>query len=63
MKEDLRQLWSQKTKKRSTRFLADWIARARVSGIGMLEKFADTLQTHQDGILAYSDYPISTGPL
>ena len=29
----------------------------------MLEKFADTLQTHQDGILAYYDYPISTGPL
>lgn len=63
MKEDLRQLWSQKTKKRSARFLADWIARARVSGISMLEKFADTLQTHRDGILAYYDYPISTGPL
>jgi transposase len=63
MKEDLRQLWSQKTKKRSARFLADWIARARVSGIGMLEKFADTLQTHCDGILAYYDYRISTGPL
>ena len=27
------------------------------------EKFADTLQTHRDGILAYYDYPISTGPL
>lgn len=63
MKEDLRQLWSQKTRKRSARFLADWITRARVSCIGMLEKFADTLQTHRDGILAYYDYPISTGPL
>jgi transposase len=63
MKEDLRQLWSQKTRKRSARFLADWIARARVSGIGLLEKFADTLQTHRDGILAYYDYPISTGSL
>jgi len=63
MKEDLHQLWSQKTRKRSARFLADWIARARVSGIGMLEKFADTLQTHRGGILAYYDYPISTGPL
>ena len=63
MKEDLRQLWSQKTRKRAGRLLADWIARARVSGISMLEKFADTLQAHRDGILAYYDYPISTGPL
>jgi transposase len=63
MKEDLRQLWSQKTRKRSARFLADWITRARGSGISMLEKFADTLQTHREGILAYYDYPISTGPL
>jgi transposase len=39
------------------------MARARVSGIGMLEKFADTLQTHHDGILADYYYPISTGSL
>jgi len=63
MKEDLRQLWSQKTNKRAARFLANWMARARVSGISMLEKYADTLQTHFDGILAYYDYPISTGAL
>jgi len=31
--------------------------------IGMLKKFAKTLQTHGDGILAYYDYRISTGPL
>ena len=29
----------------------------------MLKKFAKTLQTHWDGILAYYDYRISTGPL
>ena len=29
----------------------------------MLVKFADTLLAHQDGLLAYYDYPISTGPL
>lgn len=63
MKEDLRQLWSQKTKTQAAHFLADWIARAKVSGIGMLKKFAKTLQTHWDGILAYYDYRISTGPL
>jgi transposase len=63
MKEDLRQLWSQKNRKRAARFLCDWIARARVSGIHMLKKFAKTLQSHFDGILAYYTYPISTGPL
>lgn len=26
-------------------------------------KFAKTLATHRTGILAYYDYPISTGPL
>ena len=29
----------------------------------MLMKFAKTLATHRTGILAYYDYPISTGPL
>lgn len=29
----------------------------------MLDKFADTLDRHRSGILAYYDYPISTGPL
>jgi hypothetical protein len=27
----------------------------------MLEKFADTLQTHQDGILAHYDYLVFEG--
>jgi transposase len=63
MKEDLRQLWSQRNWVQAFYFLADWIARARVSGIGMLEKVADTLEAHKEGILAYYDYPISTGPL
>ena len=35
------------------------LCKGLVSGICMLEKFADTLQTHRDGILAYYDYPIS----
>ena len=33
------------------------------SGIGMLEKFADTLEEHQEGILNYYHHRISTGPL
>jgi transposase len=32
-------------------------------GIRLLEQFADTLEQHQDGILNYYEYAISTGPL
>jgi transposase len=63
MKEDLRQIWQQPNKRQARRVLEDWLARARASGIRMLQRFADTLQQHQEGILAYYDYPISTGPL
>jgi len=63
MKEELRLLWSQPDKATAEAFLADWIKRATLSGIRMLMKFAKTLATHRTGILAYYDYPISTGPL
>jgi transposase len=63
LKEDLRQIWMQATKFAARLFLEDWLAQARASGIRMLEKFADTLEEHQEGILNYYDYPISTGPL
>ena len=63
MKDDLRQIWTQSNKVLAQSFLEDWLARARVSGIRMLEQFADTLEQHQEGILNYYDYPISTGPL
>ena len=63
LKEDLRQLWSQKTKDKATAFLDDWIIKAKGSEIKMLKDFAGTLDRHRNGILAYYDYPISTGPL
>ena len=63
LKEDLRQLWEQADQSAAERFLLDWCARARASGIRFLQKFANTLQGHRSGILAWYDYPISTGPL
>lgn len=63
MKEDLRQLWQQKDKATAAAILQDWVARAQASGIGMLKKFAKTLTLYRRGILAWYDYPISTGPL
>jgi len=63
MKEELRLLLSKSDKDEAETFLVDWINRAALSGIRMLMKFAKTLATHRTGILAYYDYPISTGPL
>jgi transposase len=63
MKDDLKQVWWQSSKAAARRVLEDWIRRAEVSGIAMLIKFAATLREHRDGILAYYDCPISTGPL
>jgi transposase len=63
LKEDLRQLWAQPNKAVARQFLKEWLACARASGIRMLERFAATLETYQEGILNYYDYRISTGPL
>jgi transposase len=63
LKEDLRQIWIQPNKRTARRVLRDWLKRARASDIRMLVHFADTLEEHQEGVLAYYDYPISTGPL
>jgi len=63
MKEELRQLWNQTTKKKARKVLSSWIARAKASKIKILLQLANSLLDHADGILAYYDYPISTGPL
>ncbi len=63
LKEDLRQIWQQTNKAKARRVLEDWIRRADASGIHMVQKFARTLEEHRDGILAFYDYRISTGPL
>jgi transposase len=63
LKEDLRQIWEQPNKRTARKVLRDWLARARASEIRMLVRFADTLESYQEGILAYYDYPISTAPL
>ena len=63
LKEDLRQIWLQPNKHMARLALTDWLVQARLSGIRMLEQFANTLEEHQKGILNYYDFPISTGPL
>jgi len=63
LKEDLRQIWFQKSKDRAHRVLADWVKRAESSGIKMLVKFSKTIASFRSGILAYYDYRISSGAL
>lgn len=63
MKESLRMLWDRPDKECAEHFLDCWIAMAKISGVTFLQKFANTLMAHKRSILAYYDYPISTGPL
>jgi transposase len=63
LKEDLRQIWEQPNKARARTVFQSWCRQANESGIARLQRVAKTLQKHQHGILAWYDYPISTGPL
>jgi transposase len=63
LKEELRQFWAQTDKVAAEAFLESWIARAQASGVEVLRRFAKTLRRHEEGLLAYYDYRLSTGPL
>ena len=63
LKEDLRQLWEQPNKQAAENFLVRWYERAMASGIRQMQPLARTLAGHKMGLLAWYDYPISTGPL
>lgn len=63
LKEHLRTIWHQPGKQMARMVLEDWLSLARASGVRLLEKFADTIEAYQEGILNYYDYRISTGPL
>jgi transposase len=63
LKEELRQFWEQPHKTAAKELLTSWYLRAVNSGVRQLVQFARTLLAHSFGLLAYYDYPISTGPL
>jgi len=63
LKEQLSEVWEQEDQDTAQAFLLDWIGQAETSGIRQLIRFAKTLRLHAYGILAWYDYPISTGPL
>ena len=64
LKEDLGQIWKQNDKEEADFLLWEWIKKATISGVSMLEKFAKTLLKHSDEILAYYDFnKMSSGPM
>lgn len=63
LKEELTEIWEQDDEEEAEALLMDWILYAESTGIRMLHQFARTLRFHARGILAWYDYPISTGPL
>jgi transposase len=63
LKEDLRQFWGLPDKATAETFLTDWIRRAEASDVRILQQMARTIESRRMGLLAYYDYPISTGPL
>lgn len=63
LKEDLRQIWDAADLCQASRALDQWIAMAESSEIKQLIAMAKTLRNHREGILAYFQHPISTGPL
>ena len=63
LKEDARLVWTCESKRSAALQLDFWIAAARAADIPELTKLANTIKSHRDGILAYFDKPISTGPV
>ena len=63
LKEELNEVWEQEDEQQAQALLMDWILYAESTGIRVLRRFARTLRRHAIGILAWYDYPISTGPL
>lgn len=63
LKDDLSEFWEQRDKRSAERWLDAWLADAEESGIRLLQKFAKTLASRRSSLLAWYDYPLSTGPL
>jgi transposase len=63
LKEELRELWNQPSRRQMAAFLNDWCQKADQTAIGQLRKMAKTLRTHAWGILAYARHPITSGKL
>jgi len=60
LKEELRRFWDRANKKEGRAYLWNWITMAGQSGIKLLEDFAESIQNHSRGLIAYLSHKIST---
>lgn len=63
MQEEFRRFWDMPDKESAARFLDGWIKRAKATDVRVLQKLGRTMEDHRYGLLAWYDFPISTGPL
>ena len=63
LKEELRRIWEQPDRLAAEEVFDAWVATAEVSDVGMLKRFAKTLEAHREGILNYYDSRITTAAL
>ena len=63
LKDELRELWNQPSRRQMEAFLKDWCQKADQTTIGQMMKMAKTLRTHAAGILTYARHPITSGKL
>jgi transposase len=63
LKEDLRLFWSQESKSEARDFIETWLSQAKAMDNSHLTRFANTVASHIDTILAWYEHPITSGPL
>lgn len=61
LKEDLRQIWMQRSKEEAEKYLVDWVGRMRATENKHLVKVANTVMAFRSGILSWYDHRISNG--
>jgi transposase len=63
LKDDLKHLWSYRSRGAAVRFWRQWLIRAYSSGIEPLKRFALNLKVRLSGVLAHCRWPFHTGLL
>lgn len=63
MTDEFRRFWEMPDKDAAARFLDRWIERAKATDVAVLRQLGRSMENHRYGLLAWYDFPISTGPL
>ena len=63
LKEDLRQFWQQGSRAEAEAAIDAWVSTALSSGVKTIERLGKSIAHFKDGILAYYEYPITSGML